>query len=410
MTISEKPYSPSLYDAGFLEGLRALHADYPIAGLASGQILDLPDELLSCVLLLLRGEQDRFPVLSITQWNILSVALEHSKMTPFFYKLLKTLPADRQPPADVFGIMRKSYLRSATQSVVFERQVREVLAAFHTEDIRAVLLKGSVTAFTLYPDPAMRPLSDIDVLVRPGDMPRVSRVLESLGYVCYEKFFGISRERYHEETYRPRDKNYLDVDVMWNIFPYSTIGELSDVDPLFDRAVKADLKGLSIECLDPVDALVFNASHVKYGHKGGIRLSWIIDVAMICRSFRSPEDWVLLQQRGVDYLARDAVEKVLRMAQYWTGLVIPAEYSDFSKWPAPSEKEVLLNRLMDSGDPVAGIRLATMAPGGLPKKAGHLLGIAFPPPACMRRSYALSSNWELPMAYVRRWKNLLGRS
>lgn len=52
----------------------------------------------------------------------------------------------------------------------------------HLERWGAVVLKGTVLAHEAYPDPALRPFSDIDLLVAPGSVPRAIAGLQHLGY------------------------------------------------------------------------------------------------------------------------------------------------------------------------------------------------------------------------------------
>lgn len=59
----------------------------------------------------------------------------------------------------------------------FER----LLAGWGAEDPPIVLIQGS-SVLHLYPDPSMRPLSDLDLLVLPEDLDRVVARLEKLGY------------------------------------------------------------------------------------------------------------------------------------------------------------------------------------------------------------------------------------
>ncbi len=64
---------------------------------------------------------------------------------------------------------------------------RHVLAqmaeAFRKEKLDALLVKGAALALTVYPDPAARRMSDIDVLVREPDQARAVRALERLGWL-----------------------------------------------------------------------------------------------------------------------------------------------------------------------------------------------------------------------------------
>src|SRR5207237_2152698 len=59
------------------------------------------------------------------------------------------------------------------------------LAAAH---VCPLLLKGSDLAFTVYPDPLLRPAADVDLLVRPGDLARALAVLVARGYTRTDEY------------------------------------------------------------------------------------------------------------------------------------------------------------------------------------------------------------------------------
>jgi Uncharacterised nucleotidyltransferase len=70
-------------------------------------------------------------------------------------------------------------------TLLLDAAAAECIAALHAEGIRAILLKGPVTAEWLYPGHAPRSYSDVDLLVAPDEFPRALRTLEDLGYRSY---------------------------------------------------------------------------------------------------------------------------------------------------------------------------------------------------------------------------------
>jgi hypothetical protein len=392
---------PLLFD------ISAMHADCVLFGSRPNELLELPEEQLAYLVSLLRGETPEFPELSLPQWYALLRMLEWNMFLPYVYKCISQRASGSRPPVEVYEIMKGRYLQSMVKSMASERQLKELLSAFGRENIRVIVIKGQAAAWSLYPDPAMRPVTDIDILVRPGDVHRSGVVLEKLGYRCLKKKYRISIERYHEEKFeRDKAKDCM-VEIQWNIFPFYAINELADTEPLFARAVKVKMNGISFDTLHPVDALIFSSNHMVYGHSTvGIRLSWIIDTALMCNRLQ-PDDWITLEKRCIDYLARSSVEKSLKMAECWSNLQIPGDFCDFSKWPEPSDKERLLNQFISTGNPVTGLRFAFSTSRSLKGKLRYLVSVAFPPPESIARSYPVASKWQLPVAYVRRWIKII---
>ena len=63
----------------------------------------------------------------------------------------------------------------------------ELIAALRAEGIEAMPFKGALLAPLYYPDPALRPLADLDLLVHETDVPAGVAVLERLGYRYYSR-------------------------------------------------------------------------------------------------------------------------------------------------------------------------------------------------------------------------------
>lgn len=63
----------------------------------------------------------------------------------------------------------------------------ELLEALAARGIEALLLKGAVLAASYYPDPLLRPLADLDLLVRPRDLQASIEATRQLGYHFYSR-------------------------------------------------------------------------------------------------------------------------------------------------------------------------------------------------------------------------------
>ncbi len=98
------------------------------------------------------------------------------------------------------GVTRQAH---AKRNAAIADQLAELLMACDQENLDVVVLKGALLAPTVYPDPALRPMNDIDLLFHPDDVVRAELLLERLGYVGKHKSAdqgpGITK---HLSTYR----------------------------------------------------------------------------------------------------------------------------------------------------------------------------------------------------------------
>lgn len=91
------------------------------------------------------------------------------------------------PDADALDPKLRQYLAVQGQAsrervTLLLTELEEILAACHAAAVPAMPLKGSLLNARYYPVPGLRPMNDLDLLIRPHDEPQVLRVLAGLGY------------------------------------------------------------------------------------------------------------------------------------------------------------------------------------------------------------------------------------
>jgi len=389
--------------------MQEIHPGLRLCGTTDKSLLHLSDELLTYVRSVLKDESPSAPEVSVDEWSSLLNFLRANWMIPFTYRKIGSLPPERRPPETITDEMRQAFLVSVVRSLYMETQLQEIIEAFRERDVRVLILRGPALAFSLYPDPAMRPSSDLDLLVMPKNVVQARGILESLGYTCLARRFETARDFFREECFidqkNPGDKLPVDLHwVHWELHPFFKGSEEVEIEDLFQRAWKFETPTLTFETLHPVDYLIHSAIHLVMIHRNEMRLSWIYDTALLARHLQVPDDWETLQERCVAWRARLPLEHCLKMAQAWAGLELPAGFDDFSTWPLPAEDEAAVWADTMRHHWVTILLKRSLAnPYLLLKKVPSLLRLLFPHPDIVRLCYPVSSDWLLPFSYVRRW-------
>ncbi len=371
--------------------MESIHPSMKLCGTTDTTLLDVPEQLLTYVRSVLQDESPLAPEASVDEWSSLLNFLRANWMIPFVYRRIGSLPQECRPPETITDEMRQDFLFSVVRSLHMERQLQEIIEALQEEGVRVLVLRGPALAFSLYEDAAMRPSCDLDLLVLPEQVVQARGILEDLGYRCLAKRFETARDFFREECFihheNPGNKFPVDLHwVHWELHPFFKGSEEVDILDLFQRGWKVETPTLAFETLDPVDYLIHSAIHLIMIHKNEMRLSWIYDTALLAQHLQVPDDWETLQERSVAWRARLPLEHCLKMAQVWAGLELPDGFDDFSTWPRPTEDE-------------AAVWEDTMRHHWVT----ILLRLLFPHPDIVRFCYPTSSNWLLPLAYVRRW-------
>ena len=389
--------------------MQGIHPSLKLCGPTDEILHDLSDELLTYVRSVLKDESPLAPEASVDAWSSLLTFLQAHWIIPFAYRKIGSLPQECRPPEAITDEMRQDFLLSCVRSIHMERQLREIIEAFREQSVRVLVLRGPALAFSLYPDPAMRPSGDLDLLVMPEQVVQARGILESLGYTCLAKRFEVARDFFREECFIDHNNrgNKFPVDlhwVHWELHPFFKGSEEVDIQDLFQRAWKVETPTLTFETPHPVDYLIHSAIHLVMIHKNEMRLSWIYDTRLLAQHLHVPDDWKTLQERSVAWRARLPLEHCLKMAQVWAGLELPDGFDDFSTWPRPTEDEsaVWADTLHHHWVTIL-LKRSLANPSIILKRVPSLIRLLFPHPDIVRFCYPTSSKWLLPVSYVRRW-------
>jgi Uncharacterised nucleotidyltransferase len=228
--------------------------------------------------------------------NHLSLVLYHG-LGPWLYKSLRDNPqADLSP--DILQSLRQEYRGSAVAGMARDVCLLKLLNAFNSREIPVMLLKGAYLGRFVYEDPALRPMEDVDILVREEDLFRARQELTALGY----DFVVAADFEYHQylqmpETYsRPGNPfDIIDLHSAVRSMDYYLFSSAF----LWKEAIEEDLKGRKVFYLSPEMNFVHLAVH-NLNHVGLLR-DWI-DIILLLRNGNSDWERLLCCARSVGAL------------------------------------------------------------------------------------------------------------
>ena len=206
-------------------------------------------------------------------------AIHHSVLPAVARRLRadERLSGKRPMPA----IVSEQLTGLAARSLILAHQGDRVVAGLAAAGIPATLVKGPIFARRLYPDPALRPFSDIDVLVPPKVRAESRSVMTGLGFRLseQEKRAGLD---YHEDQWGLPGRD-------------DVLIEIQD-----DLVHAPSLEGMSLSYDELVDAgggdpkaatalLMIGAVHGAIGHQFEA-LRFAVDVCQAARGVAGPID------------------------------------------------------------------------------------------------------------------------
>jgi hypothetical protein len=230
-----------------------------------------------------------------------------------------------QVPPIVVARLERIYYAQASRYAALREELQLVLGAFADRGIPVILLKGAYLAAQVYANVALRPMRDLDVLVRAADLGRAGDELERLGYRPNESWR--SRQWYLDQAFHhlvpyasPRGPAI--VEVHRELAPVSLPIKLP-ADGLWRRARPVSRPLAQELALAPDDLLLHLAVHLAGadGFLDGVRV--LRDVREIVERLGPEIEW----RRLVETASACGVERhayfTLRLARRLLRVAVP---------------------------------------------------------------------------------------
>ncbi len=293
---------------------------------------------MASLLAILRALPDDGPALaraaSGIDWAALCLDAERHGLSAVVQRGLAD--AGIQPPPDAHARLLRDARNIAGTSLRVHRLLTRVLDAFARERIRPALLKGYGLAVRFYPEPHLRPLSDVDVLVGRHEIPAAERALLSLGLRRLPDDDGGSQEDYHHHVSFSGPAGLVEV----HFRATSGFGTEQSHTALEPRLRDDVLEGRPVRFLLPEDELVYLALHAA--QHLFLRLSWLYDLKLLVA--RTPSlDWSRVRHLADASGMRTAAFAALHLARMAAGADVPA--SVLEQLRPPAWQHALVERL-----------------------------------------------------------------
>ncbi len=213
-------------------------------------------------------------------------------------------------------------------NAVLARHWGEATAALRQAGVVTLTLKGMALANVVYAEPGLRPMADVDLLVRPTERAVALATLRALGYrTPGEGADLLGESRSFAELVRDGTR----IDLHWHAARYLRFEGVVEVDHegMWSRARPLlTPEGQSL-MLSPEDLLLHLVLHLTLGSDFA-RALWYADIDAVVRRFAAELDW--------DLLVKEADRWRVRTLIGWTLCVVTRSFDT----PLPAR---LLERL-----------------------------------------------------------------
>jgi hypothetical protein len=214
--------------------------------------------------------------------------------------------------------------------LMIARQLSSILAAAEAAGIDPVLLKGVALAATAYPDPALRPMVDIDLLVSQSELAPMAGIMGRLGYVSDGIYYSdeFNRARGYHLLFTHSAGDVHAVEVHWRLASRLEERNALSAAALKARSVRARVVAIpgvaGREALVPMPEahIVYLATHAAKERHLFSELKLLADIAALAGG-QPPVDWPAVACFAQQVQARRATYVALALARNLLGVAVP---------------------------------------------------------------------------------------
>ncbi len=224
------------------------------------------------------------------------------ELHPIFWHGVKEgrLPPFRDEFAEILG-REQMHLRA--NSVIMNAVIDEMLCKAKHAGIKVCLLKGASVSREYYPEFTLRPMCDIDILIKAGRKDEMRDVLNEMGAVLFDEHMA-------HERYILKERNNIVIEAHTHLinagllfqrifFPEDYLDHIE-----WENMIKMAGGGYKLPASFEFDYINLHA--FKEGYE---RLKWLIDIALINSAGNNDiKDSTNRFTRNVRNLANDIIE------------------------------------------------------------------------------------------------------
>jgi hypothetical protein len=257
-------------------------------------------------------------------WDAILDAAERHRLAPLVYHSLRSLGEHGGVPATAMERLRRLYYWQAARNAHFHGELRRIVGAFSQAGVSAIVLKGAAIAELVYENIALRPMQDLDLLVRKADLNTADRIVRGLGYAPNQSYRSAEwyREHHHHLAPYASAQTQAVVEVHHDVLPPSAAVRPS-LDELWRHARSVRIASVRTLVLAPEHLLVHLCLDVSCVDAFVGRLLTLCDISAAIERYENEIDWIRLLSTVRDQDAERFVYYPLWLARRMVGARVP---------------------------------------------------------------------------------------
>ena len=256
---------------------------------------DAGKENLQYISRILDSENPIIPVLTPEAWNNSFELAQQQGIVGYLYYAIKQKKSEDVIPVDWQRKIRIQLMHYSVGNLKHLHELDELSILFETNGISFIFLKGSHLAFHVYPSPSLRPMGDIDIMVKEEDILKVLGLLVEAGYSS--DYFTIENLKKYNRHLPPfTKKGKKSIELHWTLLQpmFQTSGTKKTMAWLIGETEGKQF-GKGIALVFKPTALVFQIM-LHIGLNDGLlpSLKNLMDILVITKKYQKDINWEVI--------------------------------------------------------------------------------------------------------------------
>ncbi len=368
-----------------------------------------------------RLDQVDWPSFTPAEWDALPRLAQAEGVAPLMYSKLKGESSRLGVPQKAMDALAAEYYRTAANNALLFSELERILAALDAVNIPVIVLKGAALAQTVYPDPALRPMGDLDLLVQRADLQSAAEFLRGLSYVAVKaEYMGVAdwldQAANHHIHFEGGPGGKLVVELHWNLVAGDADPRTPPNDwvwvqtaPWQKDITKQATSRNGIRSFNWAVHLLYAAAHLMFQHSANSRiLIWYYDVDRLARWSGGEAEWEFLLDAACTVKWVDALYNALLETQGRFATPIPDDFLTALK----SRLDPAAQRLMAYKTKRTASRTLdnwrNLSTYPLSVRLKLAWALIFPKSGYIHYRYHPQPAWMWPLYYPYRWLDMAG--
>lgn len=266
----------------------------------------------------------------ILDWDYIVECSVREGVSSLLYWNLSKIRNDKAVPYEVIKNLEKMYYSNLARNMLRYNELSKVLKALKRAGIDVIVLKGIFMAEEIYQNIGLRPMNDIDLLIKEQDLIKVKDELNELMYVdiYITKYYEQLQTVLSYEHLFAHKKKEIYIDLHWNILPPESPYKI-DITKFWENAKPINIANVETLMLAPEDLLqhlcLHLDSHINYNMPAAQHLKNYCDVAEVTRYYKEIINWNYFLQVSKSYGIENPIFHCLYIAEKYFGALIPED-------------------------------------------------------------------------------------